>query len=103
VAWREVPIQQRQRVMFKLQHLIRENTEALAESITREQVGLGSQGGGQGGGAQTMVTVLKPQSIKRVSSQWCTGRGSCVPEGLPLGEYLHGLNPSLFLTVFTSG
>ena len=31
--------------MFKLQHLIRENTEALAESITREQVGF--QGGGK--------------------------------------------------------
>ena len=37
LAWREVPIQQRQRVFFKFQQLIRENTEALAESITIEQ------------------------------------------------------------------
>lgn len=37
-AWRDTPVQQRQRVMFKLQHLIRERTDDLAESITREQV-----------------------------------------------------------------
>ncbi|KAM3569187.1 hypothetical protein VYU27_008714 [Nannochloropsis oceanica] len=36
-AWRDTPVQQRQRVMFKLQHLIRERTDDLAESITREQ------------------------------------------------------------------
>mmetsp|Transcript_28534 Transcript_28534/g.47919 ORF Transcript_28534/g.47919 Transcript_28534/m.47919 type:complete len:304 (-) Transcript_28534:2369-3280(-) len=35
--WKEVPVQQRQRVMFKLQALIREHTEELALSITREQ------------------------------------------------------------------
>ena len=37
-TWKEVPVQQRQRIMLKLQSLIRENTEELAESITREQV-----------------------------------------------------------------
>ena len=36
-SWSQVPIQQRQRVMFKLQALIVENTEELARSITREQ------------------------------------------------------------------
>lgn len=36
-SWREVPIQQRQRVFFKLQHLIREHTEEIALSITTEQ------------------------------------------------------------------
>ena len=36
-AWREVPVQQRARVYLKLQQLIRDNTEALAASITREQ------------------------------------------------------------------
>jgi len=35
--WREVPIQQRQRVFFKLQDLIRQNTDELAMSITKEQ------------------------------------------------------------------
>lgn len=35
--WKEVPIQQKQRVFFKLQHLIREYTEELAVSITTEQ------------------------------------------------------------------
>jgi len=34
--------------MFKLQHLIRERTEALAESITREQVRGGGRDGGRG-------------------------------------------------------
>lgn len=37
-AWRDTPVQQRQRVMFKLQALIRERTEELALSITTEQV-----------------------------------------------------------------
>lgn len=36
-TWKEVPVQQRQRVMLKLQHLIREHTEEIAESITLEQ------------------------------------------------------------------
>jgi len=36
-AWAATPIQQRQRVMFNLQALIRERTEELAASITREQ------------------------------------------------------------------
>lgn len=36
-TWRDVPIQQRQRVMFKLQQLIRDRTEDLAQCITREQ------------------------------------------------------------------
>lgn len=36
-TWKEVPVQQRQRVMFKYQQLIRDHTEALAESITLEQ------------------------------------------------------------------
>lgn len=35
--WKDVPVQQRQRYMLKLQHLIREHTEELAESITLEQ------------------------------------------------------------------
>ena len=37
--WRDVPIQQRQRVFFRLQQLIREHTEELAVSITTEQGG----------------------------------------------------------------
>lgn len=37
LTWREVPIQQRQRVFFKFQALIREHTEELARSITIEQ------------------------------------------------------------------
>ena len=37
-SWKDVPVQQRQRVMLKLQALIREHTEELAESITLEQV-----------------------------------------------------------------
>lgn len=36
-TWREVPIQQRQRIFFNLQALIREHTEELARSITTEQ------------------------------------------------------------------
>lgn len=36
-TWKEVPVQQRQRYFFTLQQLIREHTEELAESITREQ------------------------------------------------------------------
>lgn len=36
-TWREVPVQQKQRIYFKLQALIREHTEALALSITTEQ------------------------------------------------------------------
>jgi malonate-semialdehyde dehydrogenase (acetylating)/methylmalonate-semialdehyde dehydrogenase len=36
-TWSQVPIQQRQRVMFQLQALIRENTEEIAKSITTEQ------------------------------------------------------------------
>eukprot|EP01039_Chlorochromonas_danica_P006340 gene6340-6992_t len=36
-SWREVPVQQRQRIFFKLQALIREHTEELAKSITLEQ------------------------------------------------------------------
>ena len=37
-AWREVPVQHRQRIFFNLQALIRENTEELAKCITLEQV-----------------------------------------------------------------
>ncbi|OQR87910.1 methylmalonate-semialdehyde dehydrogenase, mitochondrial precursor [Achlya hypogyna] len=36
-TWKEVPIQHRQRVMLKLQALVREHTEELAHSITKEQ------------------------------------------------------------------
>jgi malonate-semialdehyde dehydrogenase (acetylating)/methylmalonate-semialdehyde dehydrogenase len=36
-TWREVPVQHRQRVMQKFLHLIRENTEELAHSISSEQ------------------------------------------------------------------
>lgn len=36
-TWRNVGVQHRQRVMLKLQHLIREHTEELAQSITIEQ------------------------------------------------------------------
>jgi malonate-semialdehyde dehydrogenase (acetylating)/methylmalonate-semialdehyde dehydrogenase len=36
-TWRETPIQQRQRVFFKLQELIRQHTEELALSVTTEQ------------------------------------------------------------------
>ena len=36
-TWKEVPVQHRQRVMLKLQALIRENTDELALSITKEQ------------------------------------------------------------------
>ncbi|KAF1779290.1 Aldehyde dehydrogenase, C-terminal [Phytophthora cactorum] len=36
-TWKEVGVQHRQRVMLKLQHLIREHTEELALSITNEQ------------------------------------------------------------------
>lgn len=35
--WRDVPIQQRQRILFNYQRLIRDNTEELAHSITTEQ------------------------------------------------------------------
>lgn len=35
--WKEVPVQQKQRIFFNLQALIRENTEDLARSITIEQ------------------------------------------------------------------
>jgi malonate-semialdehyde dehydrogenase (acetylating)/methylmalonate-semialdehyde dehydrogenase len=37
LKWREVPVQQRQRVMFNYQKLIRDHTEELAVSITTEQ------------------------------------------------------------------
>jgi len=36
-TWKEVPVQQRQRIMFKLQHSIREHWDELAHSITLEQ------------------------------------------------------------------
>lgn len=36
-TWRNTGVQHRQRVMLKLQQLIREHTEELAHSITREQ------------------------------------------------------------------
>lgn len=36
-TWKEVPVQQRQRIMLRLQALIRDHTEELAESITLEQ------------------------------------------------------------------
>jgi malonate-semialdehyde dehydrogenase (acetylating)/methylmalonate-semialdehyde dehydrogenase len=36
-TWKEVPIQQRQRIFFNLQKLIRDNTEELARIITTEQ------------------------------------------------------------------
>jgi malonate-semialdehyde dehydrogenase (acetylating)/methylmalonate-semialdehyde dehydrogenase len=36
LKWRNVPVQQRQRVFFNLQRLIKENTEALSELITLE-------------------------------------------------------------------
>ena len=35
--WKEVPVQQRQRIFFKLQQLIRDHTDELALSITTEQ------------------------------------------------------------------
>ncbi|CAM9398519.1 unnamed protein product, partial [Laminaria digitata] len=37
LSWRDVPVQHRARVMFKLQGLIRERTEELAAIITMEQ------------------------------------------------------------------
>ena len=37
LEWREVPVQQRQRVFFQLQALIREHTDELARNITTEQ------------------------------------------------------------------
>ena len=37
-TWRNTTVLARQRIMFNLQHLIRENMDALAESITLEQV-----------------------------------------------------------------
>lgn len=37
LKWREVPIQQRQRVFFKLQELVRKHTEDLAVQVTVEQ------------------------------------------------------------------
>ncbi|CAN0184063.1 unnamed protein product, partial [Scytosiphon promiscuus] len=37
LSWRDVPVQHRSRVMFKLQQLIRDRTEELAASITLEQ------------------------------------------------------------------
>eukprot|EP00639_Heterosigma_akashiwo_P008237 CAMPEP_0194594216 /NCGR_PEP_ID=MMETSP0292-20121207/24075_1 /TAXON_ID=39354 /ORGANISM="Heterosigma akashiwo, Strain CCMP2393" /LENGTH=536 /DNA_ID=CAMNT_0039453531 /DNA_START=50 /DNA_END=1659 /DNA_ORIENTATION=+ len=36
-GWRDTPVQQRQRVMFKYQQLIREHWDELAEGITKEQ------------------------------------------------------------------
>ena len=36
LKWREVPVQQRQRVFFKLQQLVRDNTETLAQLIILE-------------------------------------------------------------------
>ena len=36
-TWKEVPVQQRQRILFNYQQLIREHTEELAHSITTEQ------------------------------------------------------------------
>ncbi|ETW01637.1 methylmalonate-semialdehyde dehydrogenase (acylating) [Aphanomyces invadans] len=36
-TWKEVPVQHRQRIMLKLQALIRDHTEELAQSITLEQ------------------------------------------------------------------
>eukprot|EP01032_Pedospumella_encystans_P030276 gene30276-34171_t len=36
-TWKEVPVQQRQRIFLKLQALIREHTEEIARSITIEQ------------------------------------------------------------------
>ncbi|KDO18109.1 methylmalonate-semialdehyde dehydrogenase [Saprolegnia parasitica CBS 223.65] len=36
-TWKEVPVQHRQRVMLKLQQLVRDHTEELAHSITKEQ------------------------------------------------------------------
>ena len=37
LKWKEVSVSQRQRVFFKFQQLIRDNTEELARSITTEQ------------------------------------------------------------------
>jgi malonate-semialdehyde dehydrogenase (acetylating)/methylmalonate-semialdehyde dehydrogenase len=36
-AWRDTPVSQRQRVLFRLHALVRDRTDALAEAITREQ------------------------------------------------------------------
>lgn len=36
-TWKEVPVQQRQRIFFNFQALIREHTDELAHSITTEQ------------------------------------------------------------------
>lgn len=37
IGWKKVGIQHRQRVMFKLQHLVRDHMDEIAESITTEQ------------------------------------------------------------------
>lgn len=36
-TWRDVPVQQRARVMLNLQRLVRDNMEELAKSVTTEQ------------------------------------------------------------------
>lgn len=36
-AWRDTPVSQRQRVLFRLHALVRDRTDSLAEAITREQ------------------------------------------------------------------
>lgn len=36
-AWRDTPVSQRQRALFRLHALVRDRTDALAEAITREQ------------------------------------------------------------------
>ena len=36
-TWREVPVQQRQRIFYNLQALIKEHTDEIAKSITTEQ------------------------------------------------------------------
>ncbi len=36
-AWKNTPVQKRQRVMFELQHLIKEHTPRIVERITKEQ------------------------------------------------------------------
>lgn len=72
-AWRDTPVQQRQRVMFKLQHLIHERTDALAESITREQV-RGEGGEGRKGAESAHASDTRKEQGDLVAWAWKGGR-----------------------------
>lgn len=82
-TWRDVPVQQRARVMMKLQHLIRDNMDNLARAVTLEQGktlpdaagdvfrGLGARprpvGRGTGDGASRQASVpCRPPSPRRL-------------------------------------